>query len=181
MKNFRVNILLASILATSSFGALAANQWENESKDAWIDGKAETTLLLSTNLNSFDIDTEVQNQVVTLTGQVDNSTEKKLAEELVADLDGVKEVKNELTINQEQEGDSETMATLTDSKITTIVKTRLLMDTDVSGTDIEVTTNNQVVTLEGHVDSQTEHDLAMSIANKTDDVKNVVDKLEIVK
>ena len=37
-----------------------AQDWKDGAKDAWIDGKAETTLLLNTNLNSFDIITDVK-------------------------------------------------------------------------------------------------------------------------
>ncbi|MCV5975456.1 BON domain-containing protein, partial [Escherichia coli] len=60
------------------------------------------------------------------------------------------------------------------------VKTRLLMDTNVSGTDIDVTTERKTVTLAGKVNSDAEHDLAISIANNTNDVNKVIDKLEVV-
>ncbi|MDF5617654.1 BON domain-containing protein, partial [Vibrio parahaemolyticus] len=118
----------------------------------------------------------------TLSGSVNNDLEKSLAEELVTGLDGVKKVNNELSVVNEgkKETDSEALATLTDSKITTIVKTRLLMDTNVSGTDIDVTTERKTVTLAGKVNSDAEHDLAISIANNTNDVNKVIDKLEVV-
>ncbi|ELI1596779.1 BON domain-containing protein [Vibrio alginolyticus] len=182
MNNIAAKIVLTSVLATSSTAVLASDKWEKESMDAWLDGKAETTLLLNSNLNSFDINTDVENQVVTLSGSVNNDLEKSLAEELVTGLDGVKKVNNELSVVNEgkKETDSEALATLTDSKITTIVKTRLLMDTNVSGTDIDVTTERKTVTLEGKVNSDAEHDLAISIANNTNDVNKVIDKLEVV-
>ncbi|HAS6794471.1 transporter [Vibrio parahaemolyticus] len=179
MNNIAAKIVLTSVLATSSTAVLASDKWEKESMDAWLDGKAETTLLLNSNLNSFDINTDVENQVVTLTGSVNNDLEKSLAEELVSGLDGVKKVNNELTVVSENKQDADSDA-LTDSKITTIVKTRLLMDTSVSGTDIDVTTENKTVTLTGKVNSDAEHDLALSIANNTNDVNKVVDKLEVV-
>ena len=75
-----------------------ANSWENESKDAWIDGKAETVLLMNTDLNNFDINTDVTNGKVVLTGKVDSEVEKELAEELVLSLDGVMDVENSLTV-----------------------------------------------------------------------------------
>ncbi|HHX8557899.1 TPA: BON domain-containing protein [Vibrio diabolicus] len=182
MNNIAAKIVLTSVLATSSTAVLASDKWEKESMDAWLDGKAETTLLLNSNLNSFDINTDVENQVVTLSGSVNNDLEKSLAEELVTGLDGVKEVNNELSVVNEgkKETDSEALVTLTDSKITTIVKTRLLMDTNVSGTDIDVTTERKTVTLAGKVNSDAEHDLALSIANNTNDVNKVIDKLEVV-
>ncbi|ASA54829.1 BON domain-containing protein [Vibrio gazogenes] len=182
MKNIAAKIVLTTVLATSSATVLASDKWEKESMDAWLDGKAETTLLLNTNLNSFDINTDVEDQVVTLTGSVNNDLEKSLAGELVSGLDGVKKVNNELTVvnPKTQNNDSDASVVLTDSKITTVVKTRLLMNTNVSGTDIKVTTDHQTVTLTGKVGSDAEHDLALSIANNTDDVNKVVDKLEVV-
>ncbi|SJN59220.1 BON domain-containing protein [Vibrio ruber] len=182
MKNIAAKIVLTTVLATSSTAVLASDQWKKESMDAWLDGKAETTLLLNTNLNSFDINTDVKNQVVTLTGSVNNDLEKSLAGELVAGLDGVKKVNNKLmVVNADKpKSDSDASAVLTDSKITTVVKTRLLMETNVSGTDINVTTDNQTVTLTGQVNSDAEHDLALSIANNTNDVNKVIDKLEVV-
>lgn len=182
MKNVAPKLILASVLVSSSSAVMAAdNQWKDQSYDAWLDGKAETALLLNTNLNSFDINTDVENKVVTLTGKVSNSTEKDLAGELVTGLEGVKSVNNELTVmDSEQSEGSEALATLQDTKITTLVKTQLLMNRDVSGTDIEVETNGGTVVLNGSVDTDAEHDLAINIARNTEQVNDVVDNLEVV-
>lgn len=181
MKNITSKILLTTVIATSSFTAVADNMWKEDTLDAWIDGKAETTLLLNSNLNSFDINTFVKDQVVTLTGSVENQTEKALAEELLLSLDDVKSVKNELTvIENEKDKNKESVQALTDTKITAIVKTRLLFNTEVSGTDIEVETKENTVVLKGSVTSDTEHDLALSIARNTSDVNKVIDKLEVI-
>ncbi|KWT99679.1 MAG: BON domain-containing protein [Vibrio toranzoniae] len=174
-------ILLATLIATSSSAAVADSMWKKETLDAWVDGKAETTLLLNYNLNSFDINTYVKDQVVTLTGSVRNKTEKMLAEELVLSLKDVKAVKNNLTvIEKDGEKTQEAVQALTDSHIKTLVITRLLMNTNVSGTDIEVETENSVVILKGSVASGGEHDLALSIANNTPNVEEVIDKLDII-
>jgi osmotically-inducible protein OsmY len=70
---------------------------------------------------------------------------------------------------------------LTDSKIETVVKTKLLFESEVSGTAIEVEVIKGVVTLSGQVDSDAAKQLAVAIAKNTTDVKSVVDKLEMVK
>lgn len=175
----------ASIIATLLVGSIslnvAAQDWKDGAKDAWIDGKAETTLLLNTNLNSFDINTDVKDGKVTLTGKVESSVDKALATELIKSLDGVKDVDNQLTVMNEKEGTSEVVATLTDSKVATVIKTRLLFSTDVSGTQIDVNVANGVVTLKGEVTSDAERQLALKIAENTDDVKKVVDKIKVVK
>ena len=77
--------------------------------------------------------------------------------------------------------DDKALSALTDAKITTVLKTRLLMSEDVSAMDIEVDTTNNVVLLTGKVTSDTEHDLAMNMARNTEDVSKVIDKLEVIK
>ena len=76
----RTTLAMMMTLALSTTTAVAANDWKEGAKDAWIDGKAETTLLLNGNLNSFDINTDVKNGVITLTGKVESDVDKALAE-----------------------------------------------------------------------------------------------------
>ena len=171
MKTFNKSMIAALVLGTTAMGAQASS-WENESKDAWIDGKAETVLLMNTNLNNFDINTDVKNGKVMLTGKVNSEVDKELAEELVLSLDGVTDVENSLTVVKNtdmKKHDSEMMGNdtesdLTDAKITTVITTRYLFDSEVGGTDIDVDTDNGVVTLKGTVESDAEKQLAMEIA-----------------
>ena len=179
MKNTTTLALTTLLVGSISLNVTAAQDWKDDAKDAWLDGKAETTLLLNTNLNSFDIMTDVKNGHVTLTGKVESSVDKALAAELIKSLDGVKGVENKLTVMNENESTSEVVKTLTDSKIATVVKTRLLFSTDVSGTQINVDVADGVVTLQGEVASDAERQLALTIAKNTDDVKKVVDKIKV--
>ncbi|KXI28078.1 BON domain-containing protein [Paraglaciecola hydrolytica] len=173
-------VVLAVALTTASLTVNAGDSWKDSAKDAWIDGKAETTLLFNEHLSSFDINTDVKDGVVMLTGKVEREVDKALATELIMSLDGVTDVNNELTVVNQNEEDSEIMDDLKDSKVETVVKTRLLFESEVSGLDIEVEANKGTVTLTGKVDSEAERDLAIAIAKRTNDVKNVIDKLQIV-
>ncbi|HBL19405.1 MAG TPA: transporter, partial [Alteromonas mediterranea] len=177
MKRSILSMIVATSLTTAAYAGDmdTDNKWEKGAKDAWIDGKAEATLLFNGNLDSFDINTDVKNGNVVLTGKVENSVDKKLAEELVANIDGVTSVDNKLTVvadndmhsdmsDDMEEGVEEGTSELTDAKIATVIKTRLLMDTDISGFDIDVDVENGVVTLTGEVDSDAERDLAVEIA-----------------
>ena len=192
MKRSLISMIVATTLTTAAYaGDMAtdstSNKWEKGAKDAWIDGKAEATLLFNGNLDSFDINTDVKNGNVVLTGKVENSVDKKLAEELVANIDGVTSVDNKLTVvsDKDMEDDMEDTvddgaSELTDAKIATVIKTRLLMDTDISGFDIDVDVENGVVTLTGDVDSDAERDLAVEIAKNASDVKDVESNLRVV-
>ena len=193
MKRSILSMIVATSLTTAAYAGDmdTDNKWEKGAKDAWIDGKAEATLLFNGNLDSFDINTDVKNGNVVLTGKVENSVDKKLAEELVANIDGVTSVDNKLTVvadsnmhsdmsDDMEEGVEEGTSELTDAKIATVIKTRLLMDTDISGFDIDVDVENGVVTLTGEVDSYAERDLAVEIAKNASDVKDVESDLRVV-
>jgi osmotically-inducible protein OsmY len=180
LKNSIRSIVTLSLLTLGPTAVYANNTWEDRSKDAWLDGKAESTLLFNGNLNSFDINTDVQSGVVILTGKVDSKVDKALAEELVESLEGVISVENKLTVMTNDKGDeSEILGSLTDSKVEVVVKTKLLLESEVTGTDIEVEVENGVVTLRGEVDSDSAKQLAAAIANNTKDVKSVVNKLAV--
>jgi len=193
MKRSLISMIVATTLTTAAYAGDmdTDNKWEKGAKDAWIDGKAEATLLFNGNLDSFDINTDVKDGNVVLTGKVENSVDKKLAEELVANIEGVVSVDNKLTIVADDDMDSdlsddaedavdEGTSELTDAKIATVIKTRLLMDTDISGFDIDVDVENGVVTLTGEVDSDAERDLAVEIAKNASDVKDVENNLRVV-
>ena len=193
MKRSLISMIVATTLTTATYAGDmdTDNKWEKGAKDAWIDGKAEATLLFNGNLDSFDINTDVKDGNVVLTGKVENSVDKKLAEELIANIDGVMSVDNKLTVVSDKDmhdGMSDDMedaadegtSELTDAKIATVIKTRLLMDTDISGFDIDVDVENGVVTLTGEVDSDAEHDLAVEIAKNASDVKDVESNLRVV-
>ena len=193
MKRSLISMIVATTLTTAAYAGDmdTDNKWEKGAKDAWIDGKAEATLLFNGNLDSFDINTDVKDGNVVLTGKVENSVDKKLAEELVANIDGVTSVDNKLTVvadndmhsdmsDDMEEGVEEGTSELTDAKIATVIKTRLLMDTDISGFDIDVDVENGVVTLTGEVDSDAERDLAIEIAKNASDVKDVESDLRVV-
>ncbi|EWH10860.1 transport-associated protein [Catenovulum agarivorans DS-2] len=162
-------------------GAYAdSNEWKEQSLDAWIDGKAESVLLFNTHLSAFDINTDVEQGVVTLTGKVDRSVDKALAEELVESLQGVQDVNNHLVVvNKQQQQDSALINSWTDTKVATVVKTKLLLESEVSGSAINVEVEEGVVTLAGEVDSAAEKALAIKIAQNTNDVEDVVSKLAV--
>lgn len=66
-----------------------------------------------------------------------------------------------------------------DASITADIKSSLLLNSDVSGLNIDVDTVGGKVTLSGEVDSTSEAKLAEHIAKTTDDVKHVSNKLRV--
>ena len=68
---------------------------------------------------------------------------------------------------------------ITDSAITTAVKTKLLADDKTPGLKIDVDTNNGVVTLSGTVPTKVAENKAVADARGTKGVKRVVNKLKV--
>ncbi|GGW89996.1 BON domain-containing protein [Alteromonas halophila] len=194
MKRSLLSLVVAGTLTTAAYAGdmSSENDWEKNAKDAWIDGKAEATLLFNGNLDSFDINTDVKQGEVILTGKVDTSVDKKLAEELIANIEGVSSVDNQLSIVEKQmtadaDGTDEMeekaesgLSSLTDAKIATVIKTRLLLDSDISGFDIDVDVTNGNVMLTGDVETDAMRELAVEIAKNADDVIGVQEDLEVV-
>jgi osmotically-inducible protein OsmY len=172
-------IISIALMAGLSASAMAnENRWENETQDAWIDGKAEATLLFNTQFNSFDINTDVNQGRVTLTGKVQNEVNKQLATELVMGIVGVTGVDNKLTVtNTRDNGESEDGTMFVDAKIKSVINSRLLFNTEISAFEIDVEVEDRAVTLLGSVGSEAERELVVNIAKNTNDVDSVVDNL----
>ena len=68
----------------------------------------------------------------------------------------------------------------TDTGITTAVKNKLIADDLVKARQINVDTQDKVVTLTGEVRTQEEETRALEIARATDGVRDVVDAIAIV-
>jgi osmotically-inducible protein OsmY len=151
--------------------------------DAWIQTQLITTYGLNEHLSPFSIDVAVQDGQVTLTGEVETEIEKELAGQIARSVDGVKSVKNDIGVNQESDREREPSAfyqAVTEATLTAKVKSNLLWNEHVSGTDITVTTENGVVTLEGSVGSEAERDLAVQLTRNTDGVESVRNRLTVL-
>jgi hyperosmotically inducible protein len=70
-------------------------------------------------------------------------------------------------------------AAIDDSVITTKIKSSILTDSAIKGSDISVDTKNGEVTLTGSVKSQAQMDRAQKLAQNVDGVKSVQNKLAI--
>ncbi|ABG38796.1 transport-associated protein [Paraglaciecola sp. T6c] len=180
MKKILQSITLIAIFSTASVGASAGNYWKASALDGWIDGYVEATLLLNGNLDATGIDTDVDNGSVTLRGKVETDLDKALAQELVIGVEGVTGVENMLTVfSPGKNEDSEVQAKLTDNKVATVVKTRLLAAPDISSTEIDVNSTKGVVVLQGQVKNDAEKQRAVDIAQEAIDVEKVVSKLKV--
>ena len=66
--------------------------------DSWLWFKTRTALLTTSDLRDSTINVDVVNDVVTLRGSVANAAQKAKAEQVAKGIDGVKSVKNQLSV-----------------------------------------------------------------------------------
>jgi Predicted periplasmic or secreted lipoprotein len=171
--------LALTLGASSAYADSSKNQWQDQAKDAWIDGKAESMLMVNTDLNNFDINTDVEQGVVILTGNVDTELDKSLAGGLVRQIDGVSQVENDLTVSQPASKAADLGQAVVDTKVSAALKTSLLLNPDISGTNINVSVEDGVATLSGKVKSDGVRDLAVLMAENAQDVERVIDELKV--
>jgi osmotically-inducible protein OsmY len=158
-----------------------------ELRNAWLEGKLETALLLNRHLNNFTIDNEVRKGKATLTGSVESEIDRKLAEEVAHSVDGITAVDNQLKVESSKsttrrDNDTKERAfsqKLDDMTTTAMVKSKLLADQSTHGLAINVDTINGVVSIQGDVTTHEEKQLAEKITANTDGVREVKNLLKV--
>ena len=190
----RIPIILALSLpvlsaCTSGDAATSSDTYEGSVKDAWITGKIETAYELNGNLNAFEIDTDVANGTVHLTGMVESDIDRDLAGQIAEGIDGVVDVQNDLTVEEtarqmaaaRADGDEQRTfgGWVDDATTTAAVKAKLVGNSNTKGLQIDVDTMDNLVTLSGEVSSTEVKQLAEEIARNTSDVKDVRNQLVV--
>lgn len=115
-RTFQILTLIVSTMSSTALFAEEANTSSIQSaEDAVIDRKAEAALLFSGELDTMDIRTDVKNGAVTITGYVDNDVDRKLVKELIASLDGVVSVDNQLSVGMPGDLDGSALTVMSDN------------------------------------------------------------------
>lgn len=176
--------------------------------DSTLDNRIEARLKADATLKNLSIDVAVDNGVVTLTGTVHSAIQRSRAETL-ARIRGVARVENKLdvtaattgaaekdkktmekagektgktmdkAVDKTKSGASKVGEVVTDAWITTALHTKFVDEDTLKGSDINVDTNNHVVTLKGTVTSAAGRARAVEIAKTTKGVSRVIDTLTI--
>jgi hyperosmotically inducible protein len=192
MKSIPIVLLLTlPVLNACSSGDAASpsDKYEGAVRDAWIAGKIETVYALNDSLNAFEIDTEVEHGSVRLSGMVESDIDRDLAGEIARGIDGVVDIRNDLTIEKTaRQMAAERAGTngkrtfggwVDDATTTAAVKAKLVGNSNTKGLQIDVDTMDNLVTLSGEVGSAEIRQLAEEIARNTGDVKDVRNQLVV--
>jgi len=147
--------------------------------DEWIRNKVKVTLLFHRSVSASKTEVDVKDGIVTLRGEAANQAQKDLTTEYANDVEGVKDVKNELTVAKTS-GEKKTVGEkIDDASITAQVKMALLFHRSTSAIGTKVETKNGVVTLNGKASNKAELDLVNKLANDIHGVQKVTNRMTI--
>jgi len=147
--------------------------------DTWIAGKVKAALLFHRSV-SAGTEVDVKNGIVTLRGEATSQAQRELTTEYAKDIDGVKDVKNEMVVANIPKNPPQTAGEkLDDASITAQVKTALLLHRSTSALSTKINTMQGVVTIEGKADNQAEKDLVNKLVSDINGVKSVNNRMSV--
>jgi osmotically-inducible protein OsmY len=149
-----------------------------KNSDAWITTKVKTVLLFHRNVSAIT-EVNTKNGIVTLRGKAASGAEKDLTTEYAKDVEGVKDVNNEMTVGKTGKKKQTVGEKIDDASITAQVKMTLLYHRSTSALNTSVATKRGVVTLSGKAKNAAEKDLAAKYANDVKGVKSVNNQMTI--
>ena len=149
--------------------------------DATITATVKSKLLWSKNTDGLDIDVDTRMGKVTLHGAAENGASKELAGRMAKNTRGVVSVDNQLVVGTSKpkskaadvDSEQDTSQEISDTWITTKVKSTFMYSSNVDNDDISVSTKDGSVTLSGKVSSGAERELAIELAQNVRGVKSV--------
>ena len=149
-----------------------------EHSDGWVSAKVKSTLLFHRNVSASGTDVYVKDGIVSLRGDASSQAQKDLTEEYAKDVEGVKAVKNELTIAttppKETIGEK-----IDDASITAQVKSSLMFHRSTSALKTKVATQDGVVTVSGIAKNDAEKSLVTKLVNDINGVTSVINNMTI--
>lgn len=151
-----------------------------ENSDAWLVTKVKTTLLFHSNVSAMT-EVSANNGIITLRGEAASQAEKDLTTEYAKDIEGVKDVNNEMTVSGAPKKKATMGDKFDDASITAQVKMALLSHRSTSAVHTKVETKNGVVTLSGKAENAAEIDLVTKYVSDIKGVKRVNNKMTIGK
>ena len=178
LKNNLANVVIAMALLCANHSVYA------DTKQEVIDARQETqiwtTYALSPYLRASDLKVTVHNGKATLSGNVGEDVNKELAKQIALGVDGIKEVDNQIVVQEDykpsgKQGYGEKVDDIT---INATVRARLIWS-KYSYISTNVETNNGRVTLTGSVTSAAAKANAERLASNTRGVRSVSNQIRI--
>jgi osmotically-inducible protein OsmY len=147
--------------------------------DAWLSEKVKNTLWFHRSAKDNKIEVYVKDGIVTLQGNAASQVKKDLTTEYAKDVEGVKDVKNEMAVSRPPRKIQTADKKIDDASTTAQVKMTLLFHRSTSALDTKVVTKNGVVVVYGKAGSIAEKHLVTKIVNDVNGVKRVNNRMTV--
>jgi len=145
--------------------------------DAWLRDKVKATLLFHRSVSAANTEVDVKDGIVTLRGNATSQAQKDLTTEYAKDVEGVKDVTNEMTVTKTSKKTQTVGEKIDDASITALVKMTLLFHRSTSALNTTVATKRGVVTVGGKARNAAEKDLVTKLVNDVNGVKGVTNRM----
>jgi len=140
--------------------------------DAWFRDKVRVALLFHRSVSSSATEVDVKDGTVTLRGEAVSQSQKELTTEYARDVEGIKDVKNEMTVAKTAKRAPRTVGQkIDDASISAQVNMTLLNHRSTSVLNTKVKTKLGVVTVGGKARNSAEKDLVSKLIR---DINGVV-------
>lgn len=148
--------------------------------DAWLRDKVKVALLFHRSVSAATTEVDVKDGVVTLRGVAGSQSQKELTTEYTKDVEGIKDVKNEMTVSTFPNKTRRTVGEkIDDASISAQVNMSLLNHRTTSVLNTTVKTNRGVVTVGGKARNATEKKLVTKLVADINGVKSVRNRMTI--
>ena len=175
-------------------------QTNDVGRDAYREGLIWATYAANPALDAYRLGVDVQGDRAVLTGRVESTVDKALAERIAKRAQGVSRVDNRIEVdpmlivamvpiqlqdnqmrkdNASDNGRSQFSRYVADDTLAAMVNSRLLWSAKTDGTDIDVKAQNGVVTLTGRADTMAAKNEATRLAQDTRGTVRVDNRLSI--
>jgi hyperosmotically inducible protein len=168
----------ALLLLVACAGTRTQQSTGEQIDDAVLSTKVKAALIQDPVTKARQITVDTFRGTVQLNGFVDSEDEKAAASRVAHSIDGVQNVRNNLTVGHTERAAGEVVD---DSVITAKVKAALISEPATKARDITVITRDGIVQLSGFVDSNDEKSTAATLAHGVEGVRDVLNNLEIKK
>ncbi len=151
-----------------------------EKSNEWLAMNIKAALLFHRNVSAADTEVYVEEGIVTLRGEAASEAQKELTAEY-ADIEGVQEIRNEMTVAKApKDADQTTMKEkIDDASITAQVKMALLTHRSTSALKTSVATKEGIVTLSGKAQNAAEKDLVTKLVSDIFGVQSTINNMSI--
>jgi hyperosmotically inducible protein len=147
-----------------------------EVTDSWLTLQTKLALLADERVSSADVHVTTQRGVITLHGKVDSAAEQKAAEEIALNIEGQKQVVNQLTVVSTARRNT---VDRQDHQIVTDVKRAIRKEASLKKADIDVRAEKGIVTLTGKAPSLATSVRASETARRVSGVRAVRNELTL--